>query len=504
LLPAEQRGESVVAAQFLWRPLVARYDDGGFSGGNLERPALRRLLDDIGAGKVDTVVVYKVDRLTRSLADFAKIVEQMDAKGVSFVSVTQAFNTTTSMGRLTLNVLLSFAQFEREVTGERIRDKIAASKAKGMWMGGNRPLGYDTEGRSLVINEAEAATVKLVFERYLALGSVHVLAAELEAQDIRSKTRGLLTRGPLFHILRNRIYLGEIIHKGQAHPGLHPAIIDSVLFDAVQAKLDANKVRRARRAKKALSPLTGRLFDADGAPMSPSFSVGQSRAAYRYYVSSPLVRGRPPTPSPDAIRRVPAEALEAFVLGRLQAVDPAVVSQSELAERVRRVSLRDGSVRIEIAFPADRVRDRIEREAVLAQAPSGDEASFEGPVLHLTAPVRMKFRGGRTWLDVPDGVAGCTAPQVDRSLVAGLRRAHAVLAEHAARPQSKPDELIRARCPASPYLVKLLRLAMLAPDIQRAILEGRQRRGLTLQQLLDAEIPASWVEQRTALGFAAG
>jgi site-specific DNA recombinase len=210
-----------------------------------------------------------------------------------------------------------------------------------------------------------------------------------------------------------------------------------------------------------------------------------------------------PARSPDAIRRVPAEALEAFILSRLQAMDPTVVSYAELADRVRRISLRDGSVRIEIGFAADRIRDRVEREAILARTPRGDEASFEGRVLHLTAPVRMKFRGGRTWLDLPDGVAGRTAPQVDRTLVAGLRRAHAALAEHVARPQSKPDELFNARCPASPYVVRLCRLAMLAPDIQRAILEGRQPKGLTLQQLLDAEIAVSWVEQRAALGFAA-
>lgn len=232
-----------------WLPLPTLYDDGGYSGGSIERPALKRLLADIGAGKVDTVVVYKIDRLTRSLADFAKIVEQLDGAGASFVSVTQAFNITTSMGRLTLNVLLSFAQFEREVTGERIRDKIAASKAKGMWMGGMLPLGYDlptdASTRALVVNEAE--TIRLIFAKYLELSSANALERWLHDNDIRSKawisSRGKeiggrrFSRGALFHLLKNRIYLGEIVHKGARYVDAHPPIIDPKAFDAAQALL---------------------------------------------------------------------------------------------------------------------------------------------------------------------------------------------------------------------------------------------------------------------------
>src|SRR3954462_11822795 len=237
-----------------WRPLSTHYDDGGYSGGSIERPALRRLLADIHAKRIDVVVVYKVDRLTRSLADYAKIVEVFDASGVSFVSVTQAFNTTTSMGRLTLNVLRSFAQFEREVTGERIRDKIAALKKKGMWMGGMPPLGYTVENRKLVIVEPEAESVRDIFRRYAELGSVRLLQQDLAARGITGKswvsTSGRcwggkpIGRGTLYLILQNRLYRGEIAHKDKVYPGEHPAIVDAVLWDAVQARLAENAVER--------------------------------------------------------------------------------------------------------------------------------------------------------------------------------------------------------------------------------------------------------------------
>ncbi len=229
-----------------WVALANMYDDGGLSGGSMERPALKRLLEDIKAGKVQTVVVYKVDRLTRSLADFAKIVDVLDAHNASFVSVTQQFNTTTSMGRLTLNMLLSFAQFEREIAGERIRDKIAASKAKGMWMGGNVPLGYNVKERKLVVNEAEASTVRMIFQRYAELGSVALLRAELDRAGIVSKRRegagGELSggkrfsRGALYLMLQNRLYRGEVAHKDNIYPGQHEAIIETELWQTGQAR----------------------------------------------------------------------------------------------------------------------------------------------------------------------------------------------------------------------------------------------------------------------------
>ena len=285
-----------------WVLLPTAYDDGGISGGTLERPALKQLLADIRIGKVDLVIVYKVDRLTRSLADFAKIVEVFDAQGASFVSVTQQFNTATSMGRLTLNMLLSFAQFEREVTGERIRDKIAASKRKGMWMGGNVPLGYDVQDRKLVINTAEAATVTQIFQLYLAIGSVRLLQAQLAAAGVRSKSRPLaespkmrggqvLARGALYLMLQNRLYRGEIVHQGNAYPGEHAAIIEPELWDAVQERLSDNRVEQ-QSGTRAANPslLTGLIYDAAGERLLPTHTAKGERR-YRYYVSKALQTG---------------------------------------------------------------------------------------------------------------------------------------------------------------------------------------------------------------------
>jgi DNA invertase Pin-like site-specific DNA recombinase len=304
-----------------WTVLPNAYDDGGVSGGTMERPGLKLLLADIAAGRVDVVVVYKVDRLTRSLTDFARIVEAFDKAGVSFVSVTQAFNTTTSMGRLTLNVLLSFAQFEREVTGERIRDKIRLSKQKGMWMGAVLPLGYDARENVLIPNPAEAERVRAMFARYLELGSVHALCAELNAQGVRSKawvtSKGrkvggaTFSRGALFHLLRNRHYIGEIVHRDQTYPGLHLPIVDAGLFEAVQKRLDAQKTRGRRgAAKPPTSLLTGRVFDGEGRRFSPTFSTGRSGRIHRYYVAADIQQGRTAGTSGSAVRRVGAEALE--------------------------------------------------------------------------------------------------------------------------------------------------------------------------------------------------
>ena len=309
-----------------WTVLPTLYDDGGFSGGTMDRPALQRLLGDIGAGKVDVVVVYKIDRLTRSLFDFAKIVEAFDARGVSFVSITQQFNTTTSMGRLTLNVLLSFAQFEREVAGERIRDKIAASKKKGMWMGGLPSLGYDVQNRKLVVNEEEALTVLHIFRRYVQLRSVRALQAELDAAGIRSKRRTLadgtpyggqkLSRGALYLMLQNRIYRGEITHKGNAYPGEHPAIVDKALWDQVQAILAENRVNRATGSDaKHPSLLVGLAFDENGERLTPSHAVKKG-TRYRYYVSTSLITGAAKDRSKG--RRIPAANLETLVITRLR------------------------------------------------------------------------------------------------------------------------------------------------------------------------------------------
>src|SRR6266403_928356 len=277
-----------------WTLIRSRYDDGGFSGGSTDRPDLQRLLDDIRSRKLDVIVVYKVDRLTRSLADFAKLVELFDGHGVSFVSVTQQFNTTTSMGRLTLNVLLSFAQFEREVTSERIRDKIAASKRKGLWVGGMTPLGYETKDRKIVVVEEEAERVRTIFRRYLKLGSLNLLMADLRERGIVTKVRSLktgrtvggipFTRGSLAHLLRNRFYIGEVAFKGEVLQGEQPAIVDRDLFDTVQAKLHDQRHNHTVTRAKSDALLIGRIYDDRGNRMTPSHAR-KGGIKYRYYLS---------------------------------------------------------------------------------------------------------------------------------------------------------------------------------------------------------------------------
>jgi len=306
-----------------WTLVPEHYDDGGFSGGTMERPALKQLLADVSSGKVDVIVVYKVDRLTRALSDFAKIVEVLDAKGASFVSVTQAFNTTTSMGRLTLNVLLSFAQFEREVTGERIRDKIAASKKKGLWMGGPVPLGYDVRDRKLMVNEAEAATVRHIFTRYLELGSVRALVRALGDEGMRTKIqvrasgphRGGIpfARGSVLHLLKNRTYRGEMVHKGSSYPGEHEAIVSQPLWDKAQAQLASRDRIGDRRPARNPSLLTGLLYDGLGRRMTPSHANKQGKR-YRYYITHNQQRQG----DDESIWRVPAHDLEQIIIDRLR------------------------------------------------------------------------------------------------------------------------------------------------------------------------------------------
>src|SRR5579864_4768915 len=284
-----------------WQLVPEHYDDGGLSGASLDRPALQALLVEVRARRIDVIVVYKVDRLTRSLADFAKLIELFDAHSVSFVSVTQSFNTTTSMGRLTLNVLLSFAQFEREVTSERIRDKIAASKKKGIWVGGTVPLGYRVVDHKLLIDESEAAIVRMIFERYLALGSLLALASELNERNIRTRRRQLssgrilggvlFTRGPLAHMLKNRIYLGELNHKGASYPAEHQPLIEPSLFDAVQVKLAENLQSNLKERGASNALLLGKFFDDVGNTMTPTYARKKG-LRYRYYVSRAIVEGR--------------------------------------------------------------------------------------------------------------------------------------------------------------------------------------------------------------------
>src|SRR5947199_3354638 len=308
-----------------WRVIPGRYDDGAFSGASLERPALQRLLADVRAGTIDIVLVYKVDRLTRSLADFAKLIELFDAHGVSFVSVTQSFNTSSSMGRLTLNVLLSFAQFERELIGERVRDKIAASKRKGIWVGGPVPLGYAAVDKKIRVVPAEAEAVRTIFTRYLELGSVRALAEDLDRRGVRSKPRrlsdgrtiggGRFGVGALAHLLKNRFYIGEVVYRGDIHRGEHEPILDSVLFAAVQGKLADQAVARRCRLRSLPALLTGRLFDHRGNRMSPTHA-NKGGARYRYYISPAVLQKN--TQTPRSVSRVPAAELEALVLTALR------------------------------------------------------------------------------------------------------------------------------------------------------------------------------------------
>jgi site-specific DNA recombinase len=308
-----------------WTLIRSRYDDGGYSGGSTERPALQWLLADLKSGKIDVIVVYKVDRLTRSLADFAKLVELFDAHAASFVSVTQQFNTTTSMGRLTLNVLLSFAQFEREVTSERIRDKIAASKRKGIWVGGMIPLGYEIKERKIVVLEEEAERVRAIFRAYLELNSLGRLMVELRNRGIVTKLRHLktgrtiggipFTRGPLGYLLRNRFYIGKVLFKGEVLSGEQPAIVNQDLFDAVQTKLQKQRTHHSETREKTGALLIGRIYDDRGNRMTLSHARKQG-VRYRYYVSSSLLQGQPG--GTGSVRRVSAAEIEALVTRALR------------------------------------------------------------------------------------------------------------------------------------------------------------------------------------------
>ena len=473
-----------------WSALPMPYDDGGYSGGSMERPGLQTLLADIRGGRVDVVVVYKIDRLTRSLADFARIVEAFDAHEVSFVSVTQAFNTTSSMGRLTLNVLLSFAQFEREVTGERIRDKIAASKAKGMWMGGLAPLGYDLPAdgtRTLAVNPVEAETVRSLFQRYLELASVHALLDELEGSGIRSKQRvtvkgrttggGAFSRGAMFHLLQNRVYVGDIVHKGERFDGQHDGIVPLELFDAVQAMLADHRRERGRQ-RRGDNALLGKLYDSDGKRMTPSHSRGASGRAYRYYLS-------PPSSTAEQ-RRVAASAIEGLVRKRLAPHCPAGWEPLEL---VARLTLGDDEVSIEL--PA-----RLEKQLRRALEP-GELLSLHSDdpqLLRLTVPARLATRNGGTKIRG----ASLERRRRDAVLVRALRSAHSMVSV------SRNGVPIIEVVPGPRYQRRLVRLAFLSPTIQRAILDGRQPAGLRLEGLVRNELPIDWNEQEKFIERLAG
>ncbi|WP_119461065.1 recombinase family protein [Rhodospirillaceae bacterium SYSU D60014] len=525
-------------AQQGWRALPDRFDDGGQSGGTIERPALQRLLAAVQARKIDVIVLYKIDRLTRSLTDFARLAELFDQHGVSFVAVTQQFNTTTSMGRLMLNVLLSFAQFEREVTGERIRDKIAASKKKGLWMGGFVPLGYDAKDRSLVINEPEATTVRALFRLYQETGSVRAVKAEAERLGLRTKRRGdahgrisggtAFSRGHLYRILANPIYVGQIAHKKQTYAGAHAAIIDPETWQAVQQRLAANLTgHRTRANADAPSLLVGRLIDAAGNRFTPSHALKAGRR-YRYYVERALITGeRPPR---ARLRRIPADAIEGVVRAgvadllntpsRLLAAlggNPSAAAADDTIRRARRwrKDLLDatpatwidhlGPVLHQVVVEEGTVRLRIEQRSLRRNLglPADDAApSHTSEPYDLVIPVRLRTRGVQLKLVVGTGdERRQRAP--DPALIKAIARAqdwwHRL---HSGEAGSLRD-LATAEGIARSYIRRVLRVAFLAPDIVEAILDGRQPVELTAERLLRlADLPLDWREQRRRLGFA--
>jgi site-specific DNA recombinase len=521
-----------------WEALSANYDDGGFSGGNTDRPGLKQLLADIHAGKIDTVVVYKVDRLTRSLADFAKIVELFDSKQVSFVSVTQQFNTTTSMGRLTLNVLLSFAQFEREVTGERIRDKIAASKAKGMWMGGPVPLGYDLRDRKLHINPDEAEQVREIYHEYLRIGSVSGLKEFLDRSARLSKLRihvggnesggGKFFRGALYRLLTNHLYVGEIAHKGNIYKGEHEAIIDREQWLQVQQLLKENKIGKERRARSTRSSLlTSILFDQEGNRLTPTHA-NKSGKRYRYYTSQSIIRKGS---SCGSLRRIPAQEFELAVLGRIESfLDSdeellAVIRDLELIGRPleaffqaarkrsstwKRLSSDDKEElaksalvkvvvhenHIEMNMALFELLDWPRTESRAKEPISASLNDKRSHVIALTCPFSQARRGQELRL-VIDGAE----PLLNNSTTALLKavaRARLWYEQIVSGEVGTIPELAQQHGVTPRYVKKILRCALLSPDGVESILAGKCSPGLSLETLVNV-LPPEWSRQRKCL-----
>jgi site-specific DNA recombinase len=521
-----------------WGAVADRYDDGAFSGGSMERPALQRLLENIEAGLIDIVVVYKVDRLTRSLADFAKMVEIFDRHGVSFVSVTQQFNTTTSMGRLTLNVLLSFAQFEREVTGERIRDKIAASKKKGMWMGGFVPLGYQAKDRSLVVDESEAETVWTLFSLYLDLGNVRLVKEAADRLGLTTKRRLTSTgrshggcrfsRGAIYKILSNPVYVGEIVHKAERHPGAHLPIIDRETWDKVQSRLADNATRQKAQVTAASpSLLAGLIFDETGQPLTPTHANKQGRR-YRYYVSQALVNGDQRSAKNDrpGSWRLPASAIEelivnglcdlllhpahltdqlplnAFTADQLEAI---LAGARQLGNAIRQACGTDRTLirklvhRIIIA--SDSIKMDLDRPALLSaivphKSWADDVGACQGR-LSLTIAVTLKRRGSELKLVL------CDRPQpvLDQVLISNLARGYAWLDELKMGAGRSLGAIAEREGISAGLVRRYLDLALLPTDILESIIAGQQPIGLTSETVKRCyPLPISWAAQRQMLG----
>ena len=510
-----------------WRLVKTAYDDGGFSGATMERPALKTLLAHLKEKRIDVVVVYKVDRLTRSLADFAKMVEIFDAHGVSFVAVTQQFNTTTSMGRLTLNVLLSFAQFEREVTGERIRDKIAASKQKGMWMGGTVPLGYDARDHRLVVNLKEAATVRLIFRLYIELGSVRKVRDELDRRSIVSKQRvskaGVRSggvrfgRGALYQMLANPIYVGEIRHKRVSHPGHHEPIIERAQWRRVQEMLTQRTARQGGdTSRRTPSFLMGKVFDENGEPLYACWSKKGDRR-YRYFVSRKLIRGADKTR--DGGWRISAEEIEhaAMAAARQMLSDRGALastlkvcglSAAELKQTLevvdRRIKSVDeigamdaaGSVIVRVELKRDGMQITLNLRALLPT----EVISNRGASLRMSRVVsmQMKRRGVETRLVIPGEAVAVS--RSDPALLRALSRGYQWFGELASGKARSTRQIAAREGLSHSYVRHVVPLGLLAPKVMEAICTGQQSVTLSAERLKDhARLPIEWDAQKRFL-----
>jgi len=491
-----------------WQMVKTAYDDGGISGGTMERPGLQQLLADIRDNKIDVIIVYKVDRLTRSLHDFAKMVDIFDKHGVSFVSVTQQFNTTTSMGRLTLNVLLSFAQFEREVTGERIRDKIAASKKKGIWMGGVVPLGYRVEERKLLVDPKDAALAQNIFDRYLALGCIRLLKESLDNGGVRSRTGHMFSRGGLYTLLTNPIYIGKVRHKGITYPGQHEAIIEQALWEQVQVKLaeHSNNYRKGN-GKTEASLLIGKLFDASGERLTPSHAINKGRR-YRYYISNSLMTGTARQNKHGW--RLPAYEIEQTVMQAAKVIlgdRPTIATAlreagiescqlSRMLENTDEVSKRD-----DISDIITTLIKRVELGQGNMLLTLSLESVVSAPVtITRKVPMHIKRRGVELRLVIE--AYGSVASRGDPSLVKAIARAWRWFQELSSGQIASITDIANREGIDKGYVSHLINLAFLSPDIIGAIIAGRQPKDLTVQALIKGiELPLKWSEQPKALGF---
>lgn len=517
-----------------WTLRPTQYDDGGISGGHVNRPALQALLNDIEHNLVDVVLVYKVDRLSRSLADFAQLIQSFDEHNVSFVSITQQFNTSSSMGRLTLNVLLSFAQFEREVTSERIRDKIAASKRKGMWMGGNVPLGYDVKDKKLLVNELEAETVRHICKRYLALGCVRKLKEELDLKGYISKIRvngqggNLFSRGALYTLLRNPLYIGKVHHKGKVFDGEHNGIVDSETWNKVQAQLKANRSKaKHRNNAKVPSLLAGLLFDDQGYPMSPTHTT-KGECRYRYYISQAVLKyeGK----QSGSLIRVPAkgiedgvlkqineflcephELMEAFINHQLRAGDQHIlIAQAKklaasLSEEPTHELIRKINVLIQrVELSNSELTIYLNTVGVLKLLPPGaidieaDALNSETVVRRL--PISLKRCGmeAKLILGKKDNqhAAPNTVKAIQKAVYKALEWSDALLSGKA----KTLTELAKKEGVTQRYLSSLIHLAFLTPDIVEAISKGNVPPDMSLETLKRG-FSLDWKKQRQLLGF---